>query len=83
MRVRYEHKTEERTFSPAKTVFKVLQWAVGKQGFNLDPMSAAKANLILPGAEQPLPARRARQVTSSRANCTLVVDLTLKDFTNG
>ena len=40
-----------------------LQWAVGKHGYNLDPMTAAKANLILPGADEPLPRRRcARQI---------------------
>lgn len=83
VKVRYEHKTEERTFSPAKTVFKVLQWAVGKQAFNLDPTSAARADLILPGAETPLPRDSAIGSFTQQGECVLVLDLTLRDFTNG
>lgn len=83
VKVRYEHRTEERAFSPAKTVFKVLQWAVGKQAFNLDPTSAARANLILPGAETPLPRDSAIGNFTQPGECVLVLDLTLRDFTNG
>jgi hypothetical protein len=74
---------EERAFSPAKTVFKVLQWAVGKQAYNLDPTSAARANLILPGAETPLPRDSAIGSFTKPGECILVLDLTLRDFTNG
>ena len=83
VKVRYEHRTEERTFSPAKTVFKVLQWAVGKQAFNLDPTSAARANLILPGAENPLPRDSAIGSFTQPGDYVLILDLTLRDFTNG
>ena len=48
LKVQYEHHTKEHHFRPSATVFKGLQWAVGKHGYNLDPMAAAKANLILP-----------------------------------
>lgn len=81
--VRYEHQTKKEDFSPAATVARVLRWATGKKGFNLDDNSTAKANLILPGTEQPLPkdSMIGRYVTP--AHCTLVVELTLRDFTNG
>lgn len=81
--VRYEHRTIEHRFAPAATVFKVLQWAVSKKGFDLDPVAAAKANLILPGADAPLPRDAAVGKFVKPGHCTLVVDLTLKDFTNG
>lgn len=70
-------------FRPSATVFKVLRWAVGKKGFKLDDDQQAKANLILAGAETPLP-REAMigQFVTSRT-CNLDVLLTLKDFTNG
>ena len=81
--VRYEHRTEHHHFKPSATVFKALQWAVGKHGFNLDPMAAAKANLILPGADQPLPREDVLGKYVKAGHCTLIVDLTLKDFSNG
>jgi len=56
---------------------------VGKKGFDLDPVTAAKANLILPGADAPLPRDAAVGKFVKTGHCTLVVDLTLKDFTNG
>ncbi|MDE2111106.1 MAG: hypothetical protein KGJ79_08180 [Alphaproteobacteria bacterium] len=46
--VQYDHQTKPHHFKPSATVFKALQWAVSKHGYNLDPMQAAKANLILP-----------------------------------
>jgi hypothetical protein len=81
--VRYEHRTIEHRFTPSATVFKVLQWAVSKRGFDLDPTAAAKANLILPGADGPLPRDAVIGKFVKAGHCTLVVDLTLKDFTNG
>jgi hypothetical protein len=83
VQVRYEHRTIEQRFAPAATVFRVLQWVVSKKGFDLDPLAAAKANLILPGADAPLPRNAAVGKFVKPGNCTLVVDLTLKDFTNG
>ena len=83
LEVRYEHDTKHHHFPPSATVFRALQWAVSKHGFNLDPMAAAKANLILPDAEQPLPREDVLGKHVKGDHCTLVVDLTLKDFTNG
>lgn len=83
LEVRYEHETKTHHFPPSATVFKALQWAVSKHGFNLDSMAAAKANLILPGAEQPLSKDDVLGKFVKPGHCTLVVDLTLKDFTNG
>lgn len=81
--VQYEHRSEARDFAPSATIFKVLKWAVSKQGFNLDPTIAAKANLMLPGAEQPLPRDRAIAAYTPAKTRHLTVDLTLRDFTNG
>jgi hypothetical protein len=82
--VRYEHREEKRFFAPAKSVFTVLQWAVSKHAFDLDPMAAAKANLILPGADAPLPREDViGKYVMHHGPHVLVVDLTLKDFTNG
>jgi hypothetical protein len=83
LEVRYEHETKHHEFAPSATVFKELQWAISKHGFKLDPMAAAKANLILPGAEAPLPREDVLGKYVKKGHCTLVVDLTLKDFTNG
>lgn len=81
--VRYEHRSIEHKFAPSATVFKVLEWAIGKKGYGLDPLSAAKANLILPGADQPMPRDRTIGSFTKRGEKRLVLDLTLKDFTNG
>ena len=81
--VRYDQHVKHHKVAPARTVFKVLQWAIGKHGFDLDPLAAAKANLILPGADAPLPREAAIGKFAPAGHCTLVVDLTLQDFTNG
>ena len=83
VKVHYDHHTKEREFAPSKTTFKVLQWAIGKHGFDLDPVAGAKANLILPGADTPLPRDSAIGVFTKPGDHVLVVDLTLRDFTNG
>ena len=83
VRVRYDHRTLKHVSAPAVTVFKMLQWAVSKEGFDLDPVAAAKANLILPDADAPLPRDDALGKYVKPGDCELVVDLTLKDFTNG
>lgn len=83
LEVRYEHRTIEHRFAPSVTAFKALQWAVGKKGFYLDPVAAAKANLILPGADAPLPREAALGKFVKYGHCTLIVDLTFKDFSNG
>jgi DNA-directed RNA polymerase subunit K/omega len=81
--VRYEHREKKRAFAPAKTVFRVLQWAVGKHGFDLDATAAARANLILPGADTPLPRDAVIGSFTKPGERKLVLDLTLRDFTNG
>ena len=78
-----EHGEKEHRFAPGTTVFTVLQWAVGKHGYNLDPAIAPKANLILPAAEEPMPRDRMIGSFTTPGSHSLMVDLTLKDFTNG
>lgn len=81
--VHYDHLTHKKHFAPSKTVFKALQWAVGEHAFKLDPQAAAKANLILPGADQPLPREASLGSFVPHGHHVLEVNLTLRDFTNG
>ena len=81
--VRFEHHTKQHHFKPSTTVFAALQWAVSKHAYDLDAMKAAKANLILPGADMPLARDDVLGKHVKPGHCTLVVDLTLRDFTNG
>ena len=81
--IRYEHLTESKEFSPAATIFRVLQWAAGSSAFKLDDTARAKANLMLPGGTEPLPRDAVIGQFVSHPNCEVAFDLTLKDFTNG
>jgi hypothetical protein len=81
LKVHYEQHTKEHHFRPSATVFKALQWAIGKHGYNLDPMAAAKGNLILPDAESPLPRDDVLGKYVKPGHCTPVANLTLQDFT--
>ena len=81
--VHYDHITHKKHFAPSRTVFKALQWAVSDKAFKLDPGEAPKANLILPGAEEPLPREAALGSFVPHGHRVLEVNLTLKDFTNG
>ncbi len=86
VKVHFEHRTEHHEFAPSATVQTVLRWAVGHHGFKLDENQAAKANLMLPGASEPL-VRDIAIGTLFRHDesrpCELTLELTLKDFTNG
>jgi hypothetical protein len=81
--INYEEKSIRKKFAPSATVFRVLQWAIGRNGFKLDATAAAKANLILPEAEQPLPREGVIGKYADKKTCSFEADLTLKDFTNG
>ena len=81
--VNFEHQTKTETFSPSATVFRVLSWAIGKHGFGLDDTARAKANLILPGTDAPLPRDETIGKYVPEGSCALTLELTLRDFTNG
>lgn len=81
--VQFEHTEKTEKFPPSATVFRVLQWAVGKKGFNLDDAQKAKANLMLPGGQEVLPKDIVVGRLTHHDNCALTLVLTLKDFTNG
>ena len=83
VKVQFNHKTQEHEFAPSATVFTVLLWAVSRKEFGLDETGKAKANLILPGADQPLPKDDVIGSLIKHGHCELTLDLTLKDFTNG
>jgi hypothetical protein len=79
--VGYEHHLKSRRFPPSVTVFHVLQWAIGKHGYALDPTARSKANLVLVGGEAPLP--REDVIGKYAHHRELRLELTLRDFTNG
>jgi hypothetical protein len=83
VQVQWEHHTRAHQFAPSATIFRVLQWAIGKRGFDLDDTARAKANLILPGTDLPLPPDDVIGRLVQHPHCRLVLDLTLQDFTNG
>jgi hypothetical protein len=81
--VGFEHHKEAREFKPSATINRVLQWAVASKKFNLDPQQRSKANLMLPGADKPLDKALVLGQLLQHPGCRLVLELTLKDFTNG
>jgi hypothetical protein len=83
VRVHWSHETKEHEFAPSAHIHRVLLWAISKKGFNLDDTAKAKANLILPGAEEPLPKDAVVGSFVKHGACGLTLELTLKDFTNG
>lgn len=83
VKVNYDHLTKDHDFPPSATVFRVLHWAIGKKGFNLDDTAKAKANLMLPGGTDPLPKDAVIGRFVKHGECGLTLELTLKDFTNG
>lgn len=83
VKVHFEHGTKDHEFPPSATVFRVLQWAIGKKGFNLDDTAKAKANLMLPGGTDPLPKDDVIGRFVKHGHHELTLELTLKDFTNG
>ncbi|MBK6008668.1 hypothetical protein JJB11_21415 [Ramlibacter ginsenosidimutans] len=72
------------TFPVSQTVRKVLDWAVGKKGFNLDDNQAAKANLVLASKpDEPLPKSALIGQYVDAQTCSAAFQLSLKDFSNG
>ena len=83
VKVHWSHLTKEHDFSPAAHIHRVLLWAISKNGFDLDDTAKAKANLILPGTDEPLPKDAVIGRFVKHGDCVLTLELTLKDFTNG
>lgn len=83
VKVHWNHQTKEHEFSPAAHIHRVLLWAISKKGFSLDDTAKAKANLIFPGADEPLPKDAVIGRFVKHGDCVLTLELTLKDFTNG
>jgi hypothetical protein len=53
--VNYSGGSKEKEFTPATRVQVVLDWAVGRDGFNIDPAIAPEMELALQGQTTPLP----------------------------
>jgi hypothetical protein len=83
VKVHFSHETKDKEFAPSATVYRVLLWAIGKHGFKLDDTARAKANLILPGTEEPVPKDAVIGSFAKHGECCLTLELTLRDFTNG
>jgi hypothetical protein len=83
VRLHWNHLTKEREFAPAAHIHRVLLWAISKKGFDLDETARAKANLILPGADEPVAKDAVIGRFVKHGDCMLTLELTLKDFTNG
>lgn len=83
VKVNWNHLTKEHDFSPAAHIHRVLLWAISKKGFDLDDTAKAKANLFLPGMDEPLPKDAVIGRFVKHGDCILTLELTLKDFTNG
>jgi hypothetical protein len=83
VKVHFNHETKEREVAPSAHVYRVLLWAISKKGFNLDDTAKAKANLVLPGTDEPLPKDAVIGSFVKHGACELTLELTLKDFTNG
>lgn len=83
VKVHWNHLTKEHEFSPAAHIHRVLLWAISKKGFDLDDTAKAKANLILPGTDEPLPKDAVIGRFVKHDDCGLTLELTQKDFTNG
>jgi hypothetical protein len=55
VKVHYQNGTKEKVFSPSTRVQKVLDWAVGPEGFKIDPAIAPEMELALHGQSVNLP----------------------------
>jgi hypothetical protein len=53
--VSYQASTKTKSFPPSATIQRVLDWAVGPDGFGLDPTLAPEMELALHGQTQALP----------------------------
>jgi len=51
----YQLQHKEKKSPPSARVQRVLDWAVGKDGFNIDPSIAPEMELALHGQTKPLP----------------------------
>ena len=51
----YKAESRSKTFPPSTRVLKVLDWAVGPHGFNIDPAIAPEMELALHGQTAELP----------------------------
>lgn len=51
----YGKEERRKAFRPAARVQRVLDWAVGRHGFNIDPAIAPEMELALHGQQDPLP----------------------------
>ena len=83
VKVDFNGASKTERLPPSATVAKVLRWATGKRGFDLDDDARAKANLIVRGTEHPLPKEAPIGRYVMAGTCNVELDLTLKDFTNG
>ena len=73
--VRFNAVTKTYDFSPATRVERVLNWATGKDGFDLTSAEAAKHTLAVPGADHPLDSRVHVGSLVGSGACEVLLDL--------
>ena len=80
--VRYEINHKLDKIRPSATIGRVLDWAVGEDGFDLPADQRPKYVLALPGAEDYLPSD-VRVITLVGEDCGVHLDLLPKDHFGG
>jgi len=73
--VRYNGATKETQVPPGHTMEKVLDWAIGHRGFNLDPAAAADLTLRVPGSDLDLDLDLGIDAYAPIGTCAVLFDL--------
>lgn len=79
----YQGRQIYRQFAPSVRVQRVLDWAVGSKGFNIDPVIAPEMELALHGETTPLPKNAHIGRYVRHPHCELALDLIRGIVPNG
>ena len=80
VKVNYQERTEDHSFSPRTTVGAVLDWAI--QIFSVDPAIATELELTLDGSDEELPEKK-HLGSLAHGEKSLCLDLVRGDMANG
>ena len=80
--VTYNGQTHQHRFSPARTVHRVMEWAVGPTAFNVEN-DAADLELQIPGASSPLAPNVHVGTLVRDDHCAITLELVPKDRPQG
>jgi hypothetical protein len=79
----YQGQRKEKKFPPSARVQRVLDWAVGKDGFNIDPAIAPEMELAIHGQTKALPKNAHIGRYIRHPHCALDFDLIRGVVPNG